>query len=201
MAAGAVAGFLFSAAFCGSWRHWLRWAAEMPRLMNEYHAPVTRGNFAFSEAIEESIGLNAAIVISLLVVAGALIILRRSGKTGMNGLSPIADMRLASLGCLVSLLAVRLAWLHYYLLAIVPILYLLRPAVRAGSAGAYYSHPVLRALALAATVMIAANSPRIPLGLRPDLVTLALTTSSGTLLLMVVTLLEFPRPLPGRSQS
>jgi hypothetical protein len=73
MAAGAFAGFLFSAAFCGSWRHWLRWAAEMPRLMNEYHAPVTRGNFAFSEAIEESIGLNAAIVISLLLMVVTLL--------------------------------------------------------------------------------------------------------------------------------
>jgi len=200
MAAGVFAGFLFSTAYGGSWRHWLRWAAEMPRLMNEYQAPVIRGNFAFSKAIEESTGLDAAIVISLLVLASALFILRRFGKAGMNGLSPIADMRLASLGCLVSLLAVRLAWLHYYLLAVVPILYLLRPAERAQSAGTYYGHPVLRALALVATIMVAANSGRIPIALRPDIGTLALTTSSGALLLMVVTFLEFSRPLPGSAR-
>jgi hypothetical protein len=198
MAAGACAAFWFSAVYIGSWRQWPRWIVEMPRLMSEYNAPVIKGNFALSVAIEESTGVNAAIVISLLVLALAYLGLRRFGRERINSLSPVSDMRLASVGCLVSLLAVRMAWLHYYLLALVPILYLLRPAKQARGEGSRAGRPILRALAVAAAIMVAAGSPRIPVDLRPDPVTLALITGFGALLLTALLFLEFSHDLPSR---
>jgi len=192
MAAGVLAGFTFSAAYGGSWRLWLEWSAEMPRLMSEYDAPVRKGNFALSKVIEESVGLDAALVISLAILAGVIFVLWRSGDAKMRDSSSVADLRLAALGCLVSLLAVSLAWLHYYVLTIVSILYLLRPMRRAEGAGELREHPAKLALALSATVMVAANSSRIPAALQPDISTLALTTGSGALLSLGLILFEFP---------
>ncbi len=129
--------------------------------------------------------------------------LRRSTRQS-SGASPIPDTGLAALGCLVSLLVGRLAWLHYYTLAIVPILYLLRPNERAEISFARAGHHVRRALALAASLLVAANSGRLPAALRPDAATLALTTNCGALLLLWLVFIDFHgarHPFPRKHHS
>ena len=142
--------------------------------------------------VEESIGVDLSVPVALVILGGALFVLWRSGRKGISDASPEEDMRMAALGCLVSLLTARLAWLHYYLLAIIPILYLLRPAAQAVGTDGEGRRLVMNAFAFAAAVMVAFNSGRIPPALRPETATLAFTTTAGALLLLILILLDFP---------
>ena len=86
----------------------------------------------------------------------------------------------------------RLAWLHYHVLAIIPILYLLRPAAQGVETIGEGRRLAMNAFAFAAAVMVAFNSGRIPAALRPDTAMLAYTTTAGAVLLLILILLDFP---------
>jgi hypothetical protein len=134
---------------------WASWARELSRLMNEYDLSATKGNYSLAWLLEERLGFSVAA--ALLVVGCALVYvaLRPARAIEEPGRESLVrqDVALLALGCLLSLLMAKLAWLHYFVLAIPALLLLLRPAFPREAGAAWAGTP--RGLALLGGAMLA----------------------------------------------
>jgi hypothetical protein len=100
---------------------WGEWLAALRALPDDI-VPVDIGNFSLALIVRQLTGRHASAVLLLIVVAVTLFVAfrRRPARAG--------DTALIALGCVGLHLVSRLVWLHYYVLAIPLIMWLLRPA-------------------------------------------------------------------------
>lgn len=172
LAGGLLAAFAVASVFFGSLGCWAQWFAAvgaMPKAI----IPVDRGNYAISIPLSAGLGFDVSWLLLSALLAATMVALWRGRKLGAES-ELLADVGAVAAGCLVYLLSAPLVWLHYYLLALPALIFVLRR--QAGS------RPMLRELLAAAALALISLEPllsvvRFPQD--PRLVLLAL----GTLLL------------------
>jgi hypothetical protein len=164
---GALAAFALSSASFGSPRIWWDWLAALRSLPDRLIA-TELGNVAPARLIGEALGIDAALPLAILFAAIALAAIwgaRSAAPAGARCPSPEAVV--VALGCLLMLIASRLAWLHYFVSAIPMLVVLLRPlGERAGpmDLAARRLLPVLAFAMLAGTPLrLAGGDPGPPL--------------------------------------
>jgi hypothetical protein len=137
MAAGLALAVAAGAAFFGSFAAWADWAAAL-RAAPLATMPVSAGNFAPSAVLEQSLDLPAGWLpgAAALLATVAALRFRNKGVRSVAGglrrpqttdLTPGDDPLLLAAGCLAFLIASRLVWQHYLVLALPAVLVLLRP--------------------------------------------------------------------------
>jgi hypothetical protein len=131
MAAGLALAVAAGAAFFGTFAAWADWAAAL-RAAPLATMPVSAGNFAPSAVIQQSLDLAAGWLPGAAALLGAAAALWfrskgvRSVVCGLRRPHP-TDLTLLAAGCLVFLIASKLVWQHYLVLALPAVLVLLRP--------------------------------------------------------------------------
>lgn len=142
-AAGAVAGsvgvVLFSAMSFHSLRCWGEWLSALHSLPPSVIL-ASYGNASPLEIISEAFHLNVTFPLAVILIGLSIVILRNQrpippGTGGGAAVIELSDVFAVSLGCLLVVIAARLAWFHYYVLAIPAFLFVLQsngiPASRA----------------------------------------------------------------------
>lgn len=121
--------------FLNSWSAWSNWANALPDLEKVSDISVKIGNFSLAQVIIEATGggLNISPILFILglTLVGAALFLTRPGAPAHVDDGQVwfeRDFLVTALGCTMSVLVLRLAWLHYYILLIPLLLYVLRPA-------------------------------------------------------------------------
>jgi len=134
VAAGALAAAAYAIAFFGTARVWLWWLQAAARLTHDFPVPVGEGNFAPTRVLEQGFGVRLGVAWPIALVALLGLALRRTASS-RRGSAPVDGeiLVLVGIGCAVSLLAAPLAWLHYYLLGVFLVAWVLRPAPRGGA--------------------------------------------------------------------
>ncbi len=166
LAAFAVASLFFDGAAC--WAQWFAALRALPRAI----IPVAAGNYAMGIPLSQGLGFDASWALFVAFLGATVVALWRGRKRP-------ADLGAVAAGCLLYLLCAPLAWLHYYLLALPALIFVLRHA--AGS------RPMLRGLLAAAALTAISLEPLlgvVSFSRDPRLVLLGL----GTLLLFGLTL-------------
>jgi len=127
--------------FLHSWSAWSNWANALPELEKVSDISVDTGNYSLAEVLREATGGPAAggisLVLLLLVLGAATAACYRTHRRAAGTASDPAtrverDFLVTAMGCALSVVALKLVWLHYYLLMIPLLLYLLRPSARVG---------------------------------------------------------------------
>jgi len=117
---------------------------------------VDLGNFSPAQILNESFGINTGIPLAIIFggLAVAVMWIRQRNVSRERGAMPAPDefpeMFAVSIGCLLVVLMARLAWLHYYVLTIPALLFLLRPDGVSSSDGGFVARRFLPVLALLA---------------------------------------------------
>jgi hypothetical protein len=203
-AAGAAAGGLLAvvvaAAGFGTPRCWTRWLSALRSLPDEVIL-VKNGNYAPGAMLGESVGANVGI--ALAVLFGGLVVVGlwmkkqgmfRSNETGST-MDSFSQVQTVAAGCLLVILIPRLAWLHYYVLAIPAFLVLLGRGGDLPFAG----RPLLRQLLLVLAFLGLATDPFFNLGLRLTTYQQGTMAVCATLILFALTIFPQRRRLdPGR---
>lgn len=136
-ALGGVAGAAFAifstAASYHSLHCWSDWLSALHTLVND-GIPVNQGNFSPVQIIYELFHIN--IELPLVIVLTGLTVallwnrkLEATEKSGDAAPEPSREIFVVALGCLLSIIASRLTWFHYYVLTIPAFLFLFQPPV------------------------------------------------------------------------
>jgi len=152
LALGALGAFAASSAFFGTPSVWLWWAEAAASLTSDFPIRVEDGNFAPARLLE-GVGLALGPLWSVLWIVAGGALLWLAGRRAAGSGTPLrgAEVLLAaSLGGAISLLAAPLAWLHYYVLALFLVLWVLRP----DAPGVAPRSPGYRAAAVASTALV-----------------------------------------------
>lgn len=181
-AAGAAAAFAASALFFGRGSCWREWARILPELVRPPY-DVAMGNYALPIVLRELTGLDAAglltgVALAGLVVFEAATMPARAPAGAGPGPAREELVALVGLGGAFLLLVARLAWLHYFVLAIPLFLFVMRPARGEGPAVASGAERLAAAAAAAGFLPL----PAVGLGLPPVIRGLVL---QGALFLIV----------------
>ena len=134
-AAAAAIAFVVGCRFLHSWSAWSSWADALPDLEKVSDISVTQANFSLAQLLHEATGLSggdlslAMLLLSLVVTTVALDLTRlHPPRTLADRQVWIErDFLVTALGCTLSVVVLKLVWLHYYALTIPLLLYLLRP--------------------------------------------------------------------------
>lgn len=110
----AVFAVLASSVWLGSARVWLDWLQALPDLERVSDVRVNMGNFALARVLSEA----GAPDVSLLALGAVTLGFAAAAWQGRREslAEPDADFLVVGLGCAVSLVGLRLAWVHYYVL-------------------------------------------------------------------------------------
>lgn len=167
-AAGAAVGVALavavSAAAFGSLRCWTDWLSALGSLPGDIIS-VEIGNFAPSRLAAENLGLDAPLtftIVAISALAAAIWMRSRtaSRRGGGSAAADLGDELVVALGCLLVVLAPRLAWLHYFVLTIPILIFLARPRE-----GATPRASMLRRVFLALAVLGLAIEPAMNVGI------------------------------------
>jgi Glycosyltransferase family 87 len=175
VAAGALTAFCASSLAFGTMRCWPAWTGAIASLRDDI-ITVPMGNFALSRLLQDLFHFDASFVLLGVFAAaalGALWVGRRRARRDET--MPVA------LGCLVMLLSSRLAWLHYYVLAVPMVLVLLRP-FRPGERLRTTDVLARRVVPLLAVLGLATNPIRVVVPSLGPRAVAAIVTLSGVLL-------------------
>jgi hypothetical protein len=151
VAAGCTVAFAVSGLAFGSPAAWLAWLAQLGAIHDQ--ASIAMGNRGLVAIARETLGVDpsapslVAFFLCTLTAAGTgtALLRRRSGAIGPDECSGERGL-VASTGLMVFLVASPLVWLHYELLAVPAILWLLGPAAA--------RRPIERVLALLAFMLL-----------------------------------------------
>ncbi|KAA0256284.1 DUF2029 domain-containing protein [Acidobacteria bacterium ACD] len=165
LAAGALPGLLLPVLQFGDLGCWKRWLEVVPSLAASTY-PVEIGNFAPSALLREAAGPRLSPAILVLGTLAFAIAAGRGRRAGppepapgpAPGAPPWFEAAAVATGCATALLGARLAWLHYFVLAI-PVLTLCLGAELADPRRNPWSLGWLLPLA-ALTPVLAARDPR-----------------------------------------
>ena len=137
-AAGAGAAFVAGCRFLHSWSAWSDWTHSLPDLEKLSDVSVRIGNFSLARVILEAtsgpggpgIAAGPLLLVLMLALAGAALFLTRRrarDRREASGAWFERDFWAVAIGCALSVVALKLAWLHYYILLLPLVLYVLRP--------------------------------------------------------------------------
>ena len=177
---GGVAAILFAAASFRNFHCWTDWLSAL-KSMPDQIITVGLGNFSAIQIFNESFHTNASIPLALIFCGLAAVLLR--GRRRDTEEFPEAFA--VSVGCLLVVVVAPLAWLHYYVLTIPALLFLLRPA------GAVLRQP-LAVIALAGLAAVPIVYLGIPL---PPQAQGALAVCSALLLLVALAISSLSRKI------
>lgn len=140
IAAAVAAGLAFVAGclFLNSWSAWWDWVRALPDLEKMCDLSVEIGNCSLSQMILEATGgqagggsgLSTILLILGLGLAGAALFRTRPGAPGAENGRQVwfeRDFVVTAVACALSVLALRLVWLHYYILLVPLLFHVLRP--------------------------------------------------------------------------
>ena len=189
-----VSALIFSGIMFGSmqcWSDWLRAGMLMPANV----IPVGLGNFSFARLIVDWIGINVTkYLMAGLVSITALFIWLGNRKPVSDGMEILKseffeDTLLVGLGCLIYLLSAPLVWIHYYILAIPAIIFILRPIDNFGSQISKRNIVISRTLSVFAVIMISLTPVQIFFGFKSPY-HIAIMVVAGTFLLFILAMQE-----------
>jgi len=126
----AAAGFALPCVVFGSWSVWTDWIALL-RERGEF--PIAEGNHSTPLLLSEAFGVSvvtAAWAVLVLLLLSAALALWRAGWGKARFLEE--PMRLAAIGIVATLALSRLAWAHYFVLSLLPALWLFWSQRRGG---------------------------------------------------------------------
>ena len=204
---GSTLAVVSSSIFLGSTRAWLDWMAALPDLESAADVSVRIGNFCISRiatelgAPEVSMPLLAATVLGTAWVVWSGI--RRFGTLQGPQRSAYEDGRaeqqrerdylMLALACAASVVALRLVWVHYYLLVLPLAIYLLRPRLeQVASVRGTWRSPVEAAAVSIAILGVLGGPLRIVMP-RSGPYAAALPYVTGAVLLFLFGLIELHR--------
>jgi hypothetical protein len=141
VAAGVSLAVVSSSFFLGSPGAWMDWLAALPNLEEARERSVRLGNFCLSRLASElgAPDLSSPLLVVTVLATASVIWLashqRRGVPVGERAISPGSDWvpsedreyLAVALGCAISVVALRLVWMHYYLLLTPLAIYLFRP--------------------------------------------------------------------------
>lgn len=181
--AAAAAVSLSSTAFGSSagWGDWLGAASSIPASI----APLSLGNFSLSRIAGDAWGASFSRVLmaGLTGISAYFIWL---GARKKRDRTP-QDAPVIAAGCLIYLLSAPLVWLHYFVLALPALMFILRPLPKRVN---HYGLGTRKVLGLSAAIMLLSISSMTSFSGAPALYLAAGTTMAATAVLFVLTLLE-----------
>lgn len=123
----AFVALLISRYYFGSFECWTEWMGLM-RTTDLWNTPVIVGNQSLSNLIREWNGMDVSIIllIFLLIVTIVLTWFGRRRSSENKDADLHRESWAVGMGCVIMLMASKLVWMHYYLLATPLLLYLLR---------------------------------------------------------------------------
>lgn len=130
--------FVVGCRFLNSWSAWSNWANALSDLEKVSDISVGIGNFSLAQLILEAtrgaagggVTLAPILLIQVLVLASVALLLTRPGTRSAVDDRQVwfeRDFLVTALGGALSVIALRLVWLHYYILILPLLLYVLRP--------------------------------------------------------------------------
>ena len=194
---GTAAGILLAAVlpviYFGKPGIWVQFFKSLPTL-GGFSFPIQNGNYGLPVLVFELTGVRLAIVIGAVLVLAftcVIILTRSKASPGVGNSTSLGDgslhksFTIAGTGIAVTLLSGNLAWLHYYILLIPLVIYLLRP----GSDENRRPHFMQTAVQLATIAALLLFSTAMPEILNNAL-SQAVAVNIGTALLMLSALYE-----------
>jgi hypothetical protein len=161
----ALAAFGVSSIYFHSAAVWMDWLASLKSLPDSI-TTIPMGNFSLNRLIADVTGMKAGIYISLLLVALTAAFLwanrqyrRRRSEQAMDPdvfRTFEEDSLMVGIGCLIYLIAARLVWLHYMILVVPAVLFLMRPR---GEASAETKSSSLTFLLTALAILLIGINP------------------------------------------
>lgn len=204
MATGAVAAVLVSSVWMGSATIWLDWWNFIQQVV-EGGAGESWGNYALISKLTNGISpagqLAVAVGLSLLCL-----VFFWWGRRGAAVAEPdaaeedrelIENACLVAMGCIITMLASALVWLHYYLLILPMLAVAFRPWPEAGRIK-FLPFLMLRVLPVVALLILMESGLRIVLGSDGDYAWIMKPTNSAVIL-FVVGLWQFAYGIRARS--
>jgi len=157
---GGVLAIFFSAVSFHNFRCWREWFSSLHTLSADNIIAVSNGNFSPVQIVYERFHLNIALPLAIVLTALVVWSLWKRRKDSQLSANEPADMPpeifAVAIGCLLTAVASRLTWFHYYTLTIPAFIFLLPAAtVRKPSPG-FILKQIPFVLALAALTPIPA---------------------------------------------
>ena len=143
IAIGTIIGILFPWLYFGEFGGWVNWIKTLPDLLHLRYRFET-GNYGLSSLLNRWFNINASLFVFGIIVTVYFSILwltrtrnktRPTSKTAGSAVeidteNILAEAFLATgIGCTTTLLSAGLAWLHYFILLIPIILFVIRPTL------------------------------------------------------------------------
>jgi hypothetical protein len=135
MLAGALAAILVSSWWLGTSSAWLDWLKVISGFLGA--APKISGNYSVMQKLTGGLSPAGQLVLTLLLISAALALfwwgrrrqsaLSTTPENQSTETQPLEDTLLIAMGCIIALMASSLVWIHYYLLTIPLMLFMLRP--------------------------------------------------------------------------
>ena len=135
MLTGALAAILVSSWWLGTASAWLDWLKVISGFLGA--APNISGNYSVMRQLTGGLSPTGQLLLTLLLISAALTLFwwgrRRQSSLSTNpdfqstDRQSLEDTLLIAMGCIIALMASSLVWIHYYLLTIPLMLFLLRP--------------------------------------------------------------------------
>lgn len=166
-----ASSFYFRSAWI--WIEWVQALRALPRAM----VPLEIGNFALARIVEDLWGVHISTLLLALAFAIAVLAAWRARSTPAH-----TDLLAIGLGCVIALLGSPLVWLHYLVLCLPLLTYLLRPAADDEA----HAHARRRQIAAAIVLSMLAIEPWAQL--IPTTIQLAAFVNLGFLIAFVAAL-------------
>ncbi len=199
---GMATAALFALAI-SSWRFgsagiWLDWLGAIGSLPDDI-ITTALGNFAISSVLYDLTGLDLRSLFAVLPLLLASLVLwrvrgQRSAAFSDDG--EFETLPVVALGCMVMLISSKLAWLHYYVLAIPALLVVVRVR-RAGAREHLTGQRMLAAIA----ILCLSGAPLADLQLMGDATHFAAAVCGGAALLFALVLREVGPVFVGHAET
>ena len=129
----AVAAIAISGIYFGNPRMWIAFIQNLSGTLGEGSYPLEKGNYGLAKLLFGGSGPGTTMILVLLLAVFVWVIWS-SRRTGADAAVPNA-FAAAGVGCAMMLLSSPLAWVHYFVLLIPLLLYVVRGATDAESSG------------------------------------------------------------------
>lgn len=123
---GAMLAFLISVIWFSSIRIWLHFFQSLPKTLN-FSYPLAHGNFSFTKLIFDAFGKNMSLLVSGILIAAFSYAIWKSKNSDTDDRNLTEGFVISGIGIAIPLLSAGLIWVHYYILLIPLILFMMRP--------------------------------------------------------------------------